>query len=303
MFSNHIGEIASLLTAIFWTFTALAFTDAGKRIGSLAVNFWRLIIGILLLSIFSWIYYGMPIPRGIPFEAVIWLAFSGVVGIFFGDLFLFKAFVIIGPRVALLIMSLSPPMAAFFSWITMGETLSPWAFFGMGLTLFGIIIVILKKSSHTSKKTLFTFRHSQKGILFAFLGAIGQASGLVMSKIGVLESPNAFSATQIRVLSGMLGFVILISLLKRWGSIFQSLTNGKALLSLSIGSFFGPFLGISFCVIAASHTKPGIVQTTASINPILMLPFSISFCKEKITWRALFGAIIAISGVMVFFLI
>ena len=32
------GEWAALLTAIFWTVTALSFESAGKRIGSLVVN-------------------------------------------------------------------------------------------------------------------------------------------------------------------------------------------------------------------------------------------------------------------------
>jgi len=33
LFGNHPGEFAALLTAIFWTITALAFEAAGRRIG------------------------------------------------------------------------------------------------------------------------------------------------------------------------------------------------------------------------------------------------------------------------------
>ena len=39
---SHLGEIAALLTAIFWTVTALSFERAGKLIGSLAVNWIRM---------------------------------------------------------------------------------------------------------------------------------------------------------------------------------------------------------------------------------------------------------------------
>ena len=302
MITTHLGEFAALLTAVFWTFTALAFMDAGNRIGSLAVNFWRLIVGMLLLTAFVWIYYGVPIPKDIPSDAFMWLALSGFVGIFLGDLFLFKAFVITGPRVALLIMSLSPPLAAFISWIAMGELLTYWDLFGMILTITGIMIVILKGHKAEGQNMRFALRHSSKGIFYAVLGAIGQASGLVMSKLGVLQAHNAFSATQIRVAAGIVGFVILITVLRRWTPVMQSLKNKRALVSLTVGSFFGPFLGISFSLIAVSYTNPGIVQTIVSINPILIIPFSVWFFKEKITWRELIGAIIAVGGVMVFFI-
>jgi drug/metabolite transporter (DMT)-like permease len=42
---NHTGEFAALLTAFFWTITALSFESASHRIGSVAVNILRLIIG------------------------------------------------------------------------------------------------------------------------------------------------------------------------------------------------------------------------------------------------------------------
>lgn len=54
---SHIGEIYAVITALFWTFTALAFTSAGKKIGSLAVNFWRLIVGIFFVLVWSTINF------------------------------------------------------------------------------------------------------------------------------------------------------------------------------------------------------------------------------------------------------
>ncbi len=41
MFQSHFGEIAALLTAVFWTVTSMSFEAAGKRIGSLTVNLLR----------------------------------------------------------------------------------------------------------------------------------------------------------------------------------------------------------------------------------------------------------------------
>jgi len=298
MISSHPGEFAALLTAIFWTFTALAFTAAGKRVGSLAVNFWRLIVGGLLLTLFLFFRDGLLFDSSIDLHSMLWLALSGITGIFLGDLFLFKAFTITGPRVALLIMSLSPPMAALFAWLFLGDIISWKGVLGMCITMTGIVMVILKKKA--SEKI--GLRYSPKGVFFAFLGAIGQAAGIVMSKEGLHDGSNAFAATQIRVIAGLAGFLLLITVIRRWKSVYCALKDFRAMGTLSVGAFFGPFLGISFSLIAVSHTNPGIVQTITSVNPVLIIPFSIWMFREKVSYKEVIGACIAVAGVALFFI-
>lgn len=300
MFSNHPGEFAALLTAIFWTVTALAFTSAGKRVGSLAVNFWRLIVGVILLTLFISFRDGIFYDSTISDHELLWLALSGITGIFLGDLFLFKAFTITGPRVALLVMSLSPPMAALFSWLFLDDIISLRGIAGMSLTLSGIVLVIFKKGNPDGAKA--GLRYSARGILFALLGATGQAAGIVMSKEGMPKGANAFAATQIRVIAGLAGFLLLITVIKRWKSVFTALKDVKGMGLISLGAFFGPFLGITFSLIAVSQTNPGIVQTITGINPILIIPFSVWLFKEKVTLREVLGSVIAVGGVALFFM-
>ena len=302
MIQTHLGEFAALLTAVFWTFTAIAFTSAGKLIGSLSVNIWRLIIGIAFIAIFTFIAYGTPIPLNISPKSWLWLSLSGFVGVFLGDLFLFKAFTITGPRVALLVMSLAPPMAALISWIVLGETLTALGFIGMTVTITGICMVILtRKQGGNEKKKLFKFRYHPKGIFFAFLGAIGQASGLVMSKVGLSTTANPFYGSEIRLFAGLFGFILLITYLKRWPSIVQSIKSTKAMSLVTVGGFFGPFLGITLSLFAVQHANPGVVQTIVSINPILIIPFAMWLYHEKITLRETIGALVAVVGVSLFF--
>jgi drug/metabolite transporter (DMT)-like permease len=68
------------------------------------------------------------------------------------------------------------------------------------------------------------------------------------------------------------------------------------------GSIFGPFLGISFSLIAIAHTSVGVAATIMAIVPILMLPLSRYFLKESLSWRAVAGAFVAVSGVAMLFL-
>jgi hypothetical protein len=46
-------------------------------------------------------------------------------------------------------------------------------------------------------------------------GAIGQGAGLVLSKKG-MGSYDPFSSSQIRVLNGIAGFVIVLTVMNRW---------------------------------------------------------------------------------------
>ncbi len=87
---NHTGEFAALLTAVFWTVTALSFESAGHRIGSVALNILRLVIGLVFLGVYTFISRGLVFPSDASYENWIWLSLSGLVGFVFGDLFLFQ---------------------------------------------------------------------------------------------------------------------------------------------------------------------------------------------------------------------
>src|SRR5665647_43342 len=123
-FNHHLGEFAALLTAVFWTITSLSFESASNKIGSVAVNILRLIIGCAFLCVFNLIRRGFVWPVDASIENWIWLSLSGLVGFVFGDLFLFKSYTMIGSRFSMLIMTLVPPITAFFSYIILGERLT-----------------------------------------------------------------------------------------------------------------------------------------------------------------------------------
>jgi drug/metabolite transporter (DMT)-like permease len=297
-FVNHPGEFAALLTAIFWTITALAFEAAGRRIGSLQVNFLRLVIGFIFLSLFNLIRGCQFFPAGATSENWLWLSLSGLVGIFLGDLFLFKAYTIIGSRFSMLIMTLVPPITALFSYIILNEHLSLLHFLGMILTFGGISIAIFNRNG---KGERFSLKLAPAGLLYALGGAAGQALGLVLSKRG-LGSCDPFSATQIRIISGFAGFSLLVTLMGRWPRIAESIFDMKGMKPLTLGSFFGPFLGISFSLIAVRYTEAGIASTIMALTPILIIAPAAIIYKEKVTFLEVAGAIISVGGVSLFFI-
>ncbi len=122
----------------------MAFESAGKRVGALSLNLIRLVMGLIFLALYNALFNDGFLPDATAYQWF-WLVLSGVVGFVLGDLFLFRAFILIGARISMLIMALVPPITALIGWITLGEVLSGMEFLGMGITLLGIVLVISTK--------------------------------------------------------------------------------------------------------------------------------------------------------------
>jgi len=228
----------------------------------------------------------------------IWLALSGLIGFVFGDLFLFKSYTIIGSRFSMLIMTLVPPITAFFGYFIIGERLTLFHYLGMTLTFSGIAMAIFSRNGKGEKLSL---KLKPLGILYAFGGAVGQALGLVLSKLG-MKDYDPFAATQIRVIAGIAGYGLLVTVLARWGNVKRALRNRNGMILTGVGSFFGPFLGVSFSLIAVRYTEAGIASTIMALVPVFIILPSIVLYKQKVTIPEIIGSVVSVCGVALFFM-
>jgi drug/metabolite transporter (DMT)-like permease len=295
---NNTGELAALAVAVFWTVTALSFEFASKRAGSLAVNMIRLVIAFFLLGILTFFTRGFFLPMDASGFQWFWLALSGLVGLVLGDYFLFKSYTMISSRISMLIMTLVPPITALIGWGLLKEKMSLLHVSGMFLTVGGITLAIFTRPDSSGKIKL---NYPLRGIFFAFIGAIGQAVGLVLSKYG-MGSYNAISASHIRIIAGVAGYALIILALRKTGLVRAALKDNKGMRFIALGSFFGPFLGITGSLIAVKYTDTGIAATIMAIVPILIIPPSIILFKQKFSWLEIIGALISVTGVVLMFL-
>ena len=162
---SHIGELAALLVAVCWTFSALFFEKAGHSVGSLSVNIIRLFLAIIFLGITTFFIRGHFFPVDANWHQWFWLGISGIVGFFLGDLFLFQSYLIIGSRTAALIMSLAPMLTAIIGWFFLDEVLQFKSILGIVISVAGIALAI----SNRKMKLNIPF----KGFVYAFGGALG----------------------------------------------------------------------------------------------------------------------------------
>ena len=293
----HAGEIAALATASCWVVAVMAFESAGRRIGSLSLNLIRLLIALLLLTVFSAVTRGVPLPLDASPHAWAWLGLSGLVGFTLGDLCLFRAFVVLGGRLSSLVMALVPLFTTLFGWLVLGEMLTPTDLSGMLLVVCGVAFVVLERTMDANGAR----RHvSVRGVLLALGGALGQALGLVLSKHG-MEDYDAFAATQIRVISGAAGFAVLFVFIGWWPRALAALRNRSGLGFAALGACFGPFLGVGLSLVAVKYTQTGVAATLMALLPVLIIPPSIFIRRERITPRAVAGAVVAVFGAALLF--
>lgn len=292
-FQSHIGEIASLLTAVCWMFSAIFFEKAGRRTGSLSVNIIRIFLGILFLGITTLFTRGMFFPMDATAYNWVWLGLSGIVGFFLGDLFLFKSYILIGSRTSQLVMSLAPMITAVIGWFFLQEILSLKSIAGIVVSVTGIMIAVAGKNLKLNIPL--------RGFLYALGGALGQAVGLILSKKGMGDY-DPIAATQIRAIFGFVAFALLVTFVGRWRRVFMTLRDKTGMKAITIGTVFGPFIGVSLSLYAVQHTETGIASALMALTPIfIIIPTAIMF-KEKITARQVIGAIISIGGATIFFL-
>jgi drug/metabolite transporter (DMT)-like permease len=294
MTGYQIGEVAAVATAVLWTLSTVAWTSAGHRIGSLAVSFLRLLITCVLLSVYGGVVRNSWLPTDADRQTWWLMGVSGLLGFFLADVCSFRALLLIGPRLTLLIQSLTPPTAAVMSWVFLGESLTLRHWLAMGITLAGITWVVLERSERLDNPHV--HQHSGWGVLLALAAAVSGAAGMVLARRGIGDY-DAASATYIRVLGSLPGYFVLVTILRRWPPVLGAVRHARAMTIVVAGSFVGPFLGVILCMVSLRTCPTGIVTTIVSTMPVLVLPFSMYLYQERVSPRAIAGAIVSVLGV------
>ncbi len=309
---TYIGELISIGVAFSWTATALLSEFGSKRLGNLTLNVLRMALALVFSLVLFGVVTGNPLPAGASTEAAGWMLLSGLVGYVIGDFCLFQCYIIIGSRYGQLFMTLAPLAAALMAWVTLGQQMRAVSILAMLVTLLGIAISVLGRGEHHKV----SLKLPLNGVLFAIGAVVCQGVGLVLGKIGMdhyetsmmIESGMPewlvpFSANFYRCLAGIIGFSFLLYYRDGMEPLREAMRDKKGLSVAIATTIFGPFVGVGFSLMAVQYTAAGIASTLMAMTPIIILLPSYWLFHEKITWRAVVGAVISVVGVSLFFLV
>lgn len=290
------GELAALSAACLWAVSSVIFSRLGQRIPPLELNMLKGAIAIAFL-VFTLLLRGELLAAINP-TAFCLLLLSGVMGIGIGDTAFFTALNHLGPRRALLMETLAPAITAILALIFLQEQLSIGAWCGILLTILGVAWVIGEQVPGTSDRPT----HLIRGIRFGLLASIALATGAVLAR-AVLAS-TSISPLWAALLRLSAGTLILLPWAwfrqqqQRWQ--LKTLNSTQLIAAIVFAAFAGTYLGIWLQQTAIKFTAAGVALTLTNTSPLFVIPIAI-WMGERISTRAILGAIVAIGGIAVLF--
>lgn len=284
------GEIAALTTALCWAIAARLFRLLGRSFSPLAMNFWKGGISIVLLSIATQFF----LPSvSLPPSAWYWLLLSGAIGIGLGDTFFFQALNKIGDAQTMLVAeTLAPIFTALLAMAWIGEWLSWQQWLGIAVVIMSVDMIV--KLQKRSALELF----SLSGYVFAALAALCQAVGAVISRdILVSYELDAFNASQIRLIGGLVIITLLMLVMKqRW--LPETVNTVRTWALFFATTLIGTVLAIYLQMVAFSATKAAVVQTLFASSVVLSLGLA-WLLGERVSRVTLIWSLIALVGVAI----
>jgi drug/metabolite transporter (DMT)-like permease len=264
----------------------------------------RLVLAVVFLSVTHLLVRGSLWPVQAEFHRWAWLGLSGTIGLVLGDGALFHAFLLIGPRRSMVLMTLVPVISTVAAWLLLGETLLPIEIIAVLITVGGIAWVVLERQPEqdwAGQGAQERVRNRALGVLLGLCGAIGQAVGLVVAKRGLVGDFPALSATVMRMVTATAVIWLLALVRGQIGPTWQALADKETRLWLAGGAFVGPFIGVWLSLLAVRNAPVGIASTLMALSPIILIPFDHWIFDEKITPRSVIGTVIALGGAAVIF--
>ncbi len=295
-----IGEVAALLAALSFSITTVFYTLAGRKVNVIISLATSLPISWIAIVILHRVSLGEFFPLGVSLDRVFYLSTSGILAFFVSSYFILNAFQDIGPRLTSLISSFAPVLGAILAWIFLGQTLPANATIGIILVMAGIIWVVAERSAGKSKNVS---KNLRRGVIYACLGTLAQATAFIFSSQGVSDGFPPFSATLIRTSAGVIVLWIVVAL---QGNIRMTLTifndDLKTFLQIVGAAIFGAVVAGSLLLLSFQFVSVGVSTTLSHTTAIMLIPISYVLFKEKITFRAVVGTLVAIVGIGILFI-
>lgn len=295
-----LGQGLGLLTAICIAHNAVVFRYLGQRLGSESVAHTRMWLALPLVLILTRVVEGVWYPTGWALSTHLILLTSGVLGYFLTDLLMFRAYVLLGSRESMVIMTLSPVVTALFSLRLFNERLSMVQSLGMLVTIGGIATMTLldgKGDGQQSKGS-----NKLRGVIYAMVAAVLQSVSFLLAKYALTDG-TPVATNLVRTVGGLGSFVIFNVIIKRNAKThFQGLRNPRYLGLLLLASIAGPVVGMSSQMKAFTLAPVALVSTIVQISPILLLPFDYLILKRKVSTASLVGTLLSIGGIALLFL-
>jgi drug/metabolite transporter (DMT)-like permease len=292
---------AAFLATILFSFSAITGRRLSHFITGTKANITRLTLAAAVLGALAY-----ALGSGVRGDIFPWLFLSGCVGFGVGDLSMFQAYPRIGSRrTMVLIQCLAAPFGALMEWAWLHQTPTVTQAIYGAIILAGVGLALMpgKTEAHPTQSLT-------AGILFGTLSAFCQGGGAVISRkaYAIAEAAghpfhtpaDGISAAFQRTLGGILVSVIFLGYLRAAHKPDTARKNDwrNGWRWIIGNAMAGPAFGVSCYQWALMTEKTSIVLPIVATTPLAVMPLAHYLEGDRITWRTVLGAMIAVAGVI-----
>ena len=287
-------DVAGLLGALCWAIGGMIYSRLPVRASAINVGK-NTVASVMLLAVVLLAGDRFTRPAALDAGSLLLLAGSGIVGILIGDSSYLRSLQLLGPRRALILSTLGPPISAILGWFLFAEVLTVGQLVAMALTLGGVALVIRERTATVPGVII---ESSGRGMLHGVNASLCQAVGAAMTRHGMRDLDPVDPITPLIRLAtaALIGWTLAVSTgrARRW---WGELTAPGIPQRILIGTTFGTFLGIWLSLIAIGVLPLATASTQTSTTPIFMTVLVALVWREKVSLRAWIGTAIAVGGV------
>jgi drug/metabolite transporter (DMT)-like permease len=299
-----IYQLAALGAGICFAVSPFFSINAVKALGATRFNKWRMSIVFVMLFIMS-LATGAWSSELYDWWLVIVL--SSLIGIFLGDTLLFLGLKRMGPRRNSVIFALNAPITIFLGWMFLDEKLPLSVLFGTLIITSGVITAVVfgrnKQQQHTLEETQ---GRLLMGVCITLASAFCQAISLILVR-PAMESgidPIAASAVRVGIAAVCLWLMSYIASFKPAHKKKEKIPMTlKFFIQISASGFFAMGIGMSLLLFGLRGGDTGVISTLSSISPVIALPILWIIMKQPPAANAWIGAVLAVSGTGILFLL
>ena len=287
----YIGEILSLLTAIFWAVAVILFKKSGEKVHPLGLNLFKNAMGLLLLLV-TLAVFKKALSHQVSLADYGLLMLSGAIGIGIGDTLLFACLNLIGAGLTAIVDCLYSPFIITFSILFLGERLTFMQIIGAVLVVSAVLTVSLKWGGFDNDR-----RKLARGIIFGALAMLSTAVGVVIVKPLLSRIPFLL-ATEVRLLGALIALALMLFSHPGRRKIMSSILDKKTRLYVVSGSFFGAYITMLFWLGGMKFTQASIASALNQTNSIFIVILAAVWLKEPLNARRIIAVFIAFLGVI-----
>jgi drug/metabolite transporter (DMT)-like permease len=301
----YLAEILSIGAALCIATSGMLAGELSGRVDALTLTRWQTFAVTVATGAAATVAGGW---SGLAAWQVGYLAASGIFGIFIASTAYISSIFALGPRLALLVFSLTSPFALVMGYTILGERVGGVQLAGVALVIVGIVLAILfGRPAKAQPEGIFPTPPIEKPVLparqmtlpvglgFGLLAALGQAAGTLVARPVMASGVDPFVAMAIRTGMSTLLFLLLV-LVPLPGNGKRPKPSARILAIGISGALIGTGMGMSLLMAALASGQVGIVSTLSSLSPVLVLPMVWLRTGAKPAAPAWGGALLAFAG-------